>query len=67
MENELELGRKYWEREIREYMYCACEDMEDIDDTIMESVIGCVMGDDEMWQKIDETIEYYLHRIINNK
>lgn len=65
MENELELGRRYWEREIREYMYCACEDFDEIDDSVMESVIGCVMGDDEMWNKIDETIEYYLHRIIN--
>ena len=59
-----DLARTYWEIAIDDYISC-CTDYEDLTltDKEYENIIDDLMSDDEMWGKVDETIDYYIRHL----
>ena len=70
MENK-DIARKYWELVVEEFVDSLnCRDYEEeieLTDDLKNEIVKNLFEDDEMWLKIDETIEWYLFHSINKK
>ena len=68
MENK-DIAREYWELVVEEFVDSLnCRDYEEeneLTDELKNEIVKNLFEDDEMWLKIDETIEWYLFHSIN--
>ena len=70
MENK-DIARKYWELVVEEFVdslnWRDYEEEIELTDDLKNEIVKNLFEDDEMWLKIDETIEWYLFHSINKK
>lgn len=61
-----DLTLAYWELHIDDFISC-CSDYEELTLTNEEydMVIHDCLGDDDMWNKIDDTIDYYIRHDVD--
>ena len=62
MEN---LAIQYWKKAVEEHAENLMDDKLKITDELLEKVATKLLSDDEMWQAIDNCIEYHLYHTTN--
>ena len=50
----------YWKQVIYDYISCTDEEI-DLSEEEAEKIVYSLLNDDELWTKIGDTIDYYLH------
>lgn len=64
MEN---LAIQYWKKAVEEHAENLMDDKLKITDELLEKVATKLLSDDEMWQEIDNCIEYHLYHEHNKE
>ena len=56
-----DLIKQYWKQAVETFTESVNDASLNVTDELINNVVIELLGDDEMWQKIDDTIQYYLY------
>lgn len=57
------MGLQYWKQYVRDYLSCGMYDNQELTEDKIERIAMKLLEDDEMWNTIDYTAQYYIDRI----
>ena len=61
-ETNIHISQRYWEQVVQDYTECLSKPV-DLTDVERTDIAEDLLNDDEMWHKIEESIDYYLERL----